>query len=178
MGLSKQQMQQLVINIQNVLDNPVLTIEWKKITQEFSNLLDYDIEYSDEEIEYVLKKLEFDSSCYRNDIYVIANNLLLHYSVNKNIVDGMADFEKNNKPIIDSLNETLPIINKQSLSYGLDHCLLMNCFEKLVKQGIEYNVDQLNDWLCFKQDEFRLRDSVIAEIVKIAEFIQLYLRKF
>ncbi|MBI1663063.1 MAG: hypothetical protein IS860_06160 [Nitrosopumilus sp.] len=77
MGLSNQQMQQLVINIQNVLDNPVLTIEWEKITQEFSNLLDYDIEYGDEEIEYVLKKLEFDSSCYSDDIYVIASSLLL-----------------------------------------------------------------------------------------------------
>ena len=178
MGLSKQQMDQLVENIQRILDNPVRKIEWNKINQEFSKLLEQNIEYDDEEIQYIERKLEFPEDIDTTSVFVVADELLMNYKIDKSIMSEMADFEHDSPELVGFLKTLcFPTVNNRVLSYQTDHWFLMNGFEKLLGKGIEYNMDDVRNWLSFNQSESRLEDNVIDEISRIAEFTQLYFKK-
>lgn len=100
MGLSKQQMDQLVENVQYLLDNPVRKIEWDKIDQEFARLLEQNIEYDEEEIQHIERKLSLPKGVEVTAIFVIADELLMNYKFDKGIKLQMIEFEKEMKKLL------------------------------------------------------------------------------
>lgn len=178
MGLSKTQMNDLVDKIQYVLDNPVTQIDYEKISQQFIKLLEQDIEYDEEEIQYVLRKLELPDGTDVGLLSSIADEPLLQHKLAKDQKSRMVNFEKDNKELVDFLKTlSFPTVNNRVLSYQTDHWFLMNGFEKLLKKGIEYNMDDIRNWLSFSQSDNMLEDNVIENIARIAEFTQLYFKK-
>lgn len=85
MGLSKTQMDHLVENVQHILNNPIRKIDWDKVYQEFSKLLEQDIEYDDEEIQYLERKLVIPEGESATSIFVIADELLMNYKFDKGL---------------------------------------------------------------------------------------------
>ena len=59
MGLSKTQTNELVEKIQHLIDNPIKQIDWEKISQMFTQMLEQDLEYDDGDVEYIVRKLKF-----------------------------------------------------------------------------------------------------------------------
>lgn len=174
MGLSKTQMDDLLKNIQYFLDNPVKQIDWKKISQQFSDLLEQGVEYDEEEIQYALRKLLLPDGIDLTSIYVIADELLTNYKINKNLKSEMADFEKNNKELVAFLrNLKFPRVNNHVLTYESDHWFLMDGFEKLLEKRIRYNTDDIRKWLSFNKSANGLENNVIEDIARIAEFTQI-----
>lgn len=74
MGLSKTQINNLLEKIQYFLDDPIKQIDWDKISNQFSILLEQDIEYNEEEIQYVLRKLILPDGVDVSSIYVIVDD--------------------------------------------------------------------------------------------------------
>lgn len=178
MGLSKTQMDDLVEKVQYFLDNPVHRIDEEKISQQFVQLLKQDIEYDEEEIQYVLRKLKLPDGVDVGLLSAIADEPLLHYKFTKNLKSRMADFEKDNKELVDFLKTLkFPIVNNRVLSYETDHWFLMDEFDKLLRKGIQYNMDDIRSWLLFNKSDSLLEDNVIEEIARIAEFMQIYFKK-
>jgi len=178
MGLSKTQMDDLVEKVQYFLDNPVPRIEWGKISQQFSQLLEQDIEYDEEEIQYIERKLTLPEGANVTSIFVIADELLTNYKFDKGMKSQAVEFEKENEEIVNFLKTLrFPRVNNQVLSYQTDHWFLMDEFEKLLQKGIEYNMDDIKNWLSYNKSESLLEDNVIDEISRIAEFTQMHFKK-
>lgn len=178
MGLSKTQMDHLVENIQYFLDNPVQRIDEEKISQQFVQLLKQGIEYDEEEIQYVLRKLKLPDGADVGLLSAIADEPLLQYKFTKNLKSRMVDFEKDNKELVDFLRSLKwPRVNVRVLSYQTDHWFLMDEFEELLRKGIQYNMDEIRSWLSFNKSDSLLEDNVIEEIARIAEFMQIYFKK-
>lgn len=178
MGLSKSQMDRLVENVQHILDNPIKEIEWGKVSQEFSQLLEQDIEYDEEEIQYIERKLILPEGVDVTSIFSISDELLLHYKLDKGLKSQMVEFEKENEEIVNFLKTLkFPRVNNRILSYQTDHWFLMDEFEKLLQKGIEYNMDDIKNWLSYNKSESLLEDNVIDEISRIAEFTQMHFNK-
>lgn len=178
MGLSKTQMNDLMDKIQYILDNPIERIDYEKISKQFIQLLEQDIKYDEEEIQYVLRKLKLPNGTDIGLLSAIADEPLLQYKVTKNLKSRMVDFEKDNKELVTFLKTLrFPTVNNHVLSYETDHWLLMNGFEKLLKKGIEYNMDDIRNWLSFNKSDNLLEDNVIEEITRVSEFMQLYFKK-
>lgn len=53
----------------------------------------------------------------------------------------------------------------------------MDEFEKLLQKGIEYNMDDIKNWLSFNKPNSLLEDNVIDEIARIAEYTQIRFKK-
>lgn len=178
MGLSKTQMDDLVEKVQCFLDNPIPRIEWEKISQQFSKLLEQDIEYDKEEIQYIERKLTLPEGADVTSIFVIADELLTNYKFDKGMKSQAVEFEKENEEIVNFLKTLrFPRVNNRVLSYQTDHWFLMDEFEKLLQKGIEYNMDDIKNWLSYNKSESLLEDNVIDEISRIAEFTQMHFKK-
>ncbi len=178
MGLSKTQMDNLLENVQYFLDNPVKQVDWEKISQQFSRLLKQDIEYDEEEIQYALRKLKLPDGVDVSSLYVIADGLLMNYKHDKGLRSQMDDLEKDNRELVSFLRKLrFPTVNNPILSYETDHWFLMNGFEEILRKGVEYNMDDIRNWLYVNKSDNLLQDNVIEEITKIAEFTQLYFKK-
>lgn len=174
MGLTKAQAENLVNNIQNLLDNPIQTIDWENISEQFKQLLENGVEYDDEEIQYLLRKLRFPKDIPITSIFVIADELIVNYKLEKMLPEQIINIEEDNKELITFLRTLrFPNVNNHVLSYETDHWRLIDEFEKLLKNGIEYNIDDIRKWLIFNKQNNLLEDNVIDDIVKIAEFTQL-----
>ena len=57
-----------------------------------------------------------------------------------------------------------------------DKVILVSTFNKLLKEGVDYNVEEIRNWLCYHQPENKLEDSVIDDIATISEILQIYLK--
>lgn len=170
-------MDDLIEKVQHILDNPIKQIEWEKISQEFSQLLEQDIEYDDEEIQYIQRKLSLPEG-EMTIIFVIADELLSNYKFDKGLKSQAVEFEKDNKEIVNFLKTLkFPRVNNRVLSYETDHWFLMDGFEKLLQKGIQYHMDDIRNWLSFNKTHSLLEDNVIEEIARIAEYAQLRFRK-
>ena len=178
MGLSKTQMNDLVDKIQHILDNPVTQINYEKISQQFTRLLEQGIEYDEEEIQYVLRKLKLPNMTDVGLLSAIADEPLSQHKFAKNLKSSMTIFEKDNKELVDFLKLLrFPTVNNRSLSYETDHWFLMNEFEKFLKKGIVYHMDDIRNWLSFSKSDNLLEDNVIEEIARISEFTQMNFKR-
>jgi len=178
MGLSRTQTDELVGLIQHYLDNPVKQIEWRKIDRLFTQMLEKDLEYDDADIRYILQKLKMPKGIKASSFFVIAGEPLTKYKFNKILKTEMLDFQLENKDLVNFLTTLkFPRVSRSALSSETDYWYLFDGFEELLKSGIEYNMDDIRNWLTFSKPNNGLEDNVIDEIAGIAHFIQLYLQR-
>ena len=178
MGLSRTQINEIVGLIQHYLDNPVKQIEWKKIDRLFTQMLEKDLEYDDADIRYILQKLKMPKGVNVSSFFMIAGEPLTNYKFNKSLKTQMLEFQLENKDLVNFLTTLkFPRISSSILSSETDYYYLFGGFEELLRNGIEYNMDDIRNWLSFSKQNNMLEDNVIEEIARIAHFIQLYLQK-
>jgi len=53
----------------------------------------------------------------------------------------------------------------------------MDGFEELLRNRIQYDPDDIRNWLTFSKPNNMLEDNVIEEIAQFAHFIQMYLHR-
>lgn len=64
-------------------------------------------------------------------------------------------------------------INNKTLSYPADHKMLINNFRRLLQEGVNYSINDVREWLVFHQRESMLSDTVIDDIVRLAEYVKI-----
>ncbi len=64
-------------------------------------------------------------------------------------------------------------INNRVLSYPSDQKKLINNFRKLLQTGVPYSITDIRNWLVFHQPENMLSDTVIDDIVRLAEYVKI-----
>ena len=180
-------MDHLVENVQQILDNPIKKIDWDKIYLEFSKLLKQDIEYDDEEIQYIERKLEFPEDVDMTSVFVIADELLTNYKIDQSIMSEMVYFEHDNPELVGFLKTlSFPTVNNHVLRYQTDHWFLMDEFEKLLQKGIEYHMDDIKNWLSFNKSIMIdsclgtgsfLMSSITFSVVSLPNFAKANLSK-
>jgi len=178
MGLSRTQTNDLVEKIQYLLDNPIKQIEWRKIDRLFTQMLEQDLEYDDADIRYIVRMLKMPKGVNVSSFFVIAGEPLTDYKFTKSLKSHMLDFQLENKDLVNFLTTLkFPRVSRSALSSETDYWYLFDGFEELLRNGIEYNMDDIRNWLSFSKPNNMLEDNVIEEIARIAHFIQLYLQR-
>ena len=178
MGLSKTQTNELVEKIQHLIDNPIKQIDWEKISQMFTQMLEQDLEYDDGDVEYIVRKLKFPDKSNIGLFFSIADEPLSNYKFNKNLKSQMIDFQLENKDLVNFLTTLkFPRVSRSILSSETDYYYLIDGFEELLRNGIEYDPDDIKNWLLFSKQNNGLEDNVIDEIAQFAHFIQMYLQR-
>ncbi len=178
MGLSKTQTNDLVEKIQHYLDNPIKQIEWRKIDKLFTQMLEKDLEYDDADIRYIVRSLKMPKGVNVSSFFVIAGEPLTNYKFNKSLKTQMLNFQLENKDLVNFLTTLkFPRISSSILSSETDYYYLFDEFEELLRHRIQYDPDEIRNWLTFSKPNNMLEDNVIDEIVRIAQFIQMYLHR-
>jgi len=178
MGLSRTQTNELAGMIQYYLDHPVKQIQWRKIDRLFTQMLEQDLEYDDADIRYIVRRLKMPKGVNVSSFFVIAGEPLNNYKSNKSLKSHMLEFQVKNRDLVNFLTTLkFPRISSSILSSETDYYYLFAGFEELLRNRIEYNMDDIKNWLTFSKSNNMLEDNVIDEIARIAHFIQLYLHR-
>lgn len=174
MELTQRQVNELIEKIQYVFDHPN-QIDWDKIYEIFEGLIKNDIEIGESEIQYLQQNLKFNQNVNPGQFYSVVDSLFSNYTVTKNTESEIPRFESENPELVKCLNTLMFKSHlNPTLSYPIDYWSIMTQFEKLVLRGIQYNIDEIRNWLEFKQKETTFGEHTIDRIVQLAEFIQIY----
>ena len=164
---------ELIKKIQYVLDHPN-QIDWHKIHEIFDELIKNDVEIGDSEIQHIKKNLRFNQNVNTDEQYAVMDKLFLNYTFTRANKDEIPRFESENPALVECLNDLMfKSFLSPTLSYPADYQVIMTQFEKLVLRGVQYNIDEVRNWLELKRGETMLMPSAI-DIVQLADFIQMY----
>ena len=76
--------------------------------------------------------------------------------------------------VVDLLEKLVfPFVNNNVLSYPIDYELLIREFRTLLKNKIDYHVDDVYFWLMEHRPENQLEENVIEKIRDIADYVRI-----
>ena len=87
----------------------------------------------------------------------------------------LLEFQLENKDLVNFLTTLkFPRISRGILSSETDYYYLMDGFEELLRDRMQYDPDDIRNWLTLSKPNNGLEDNVIEEIAQLAQFIQIY----